>query len=45
MVMGSITKTVQQRMMTCWQKQMKLDELSQPGREHAADYFGETDLK
>jgi hypothetical protein len=30
-VMGTITKTVQQRMERFWQKQMKLDELTQPG--------------
>jgi hypothetical protein len=27
------------------QKQMKLDELTQPGWEHSADYFGERDKK
>jgi len=30
-VMGTITKTVQQRMERFWQKHMKLDELTQPG--------------
>jgi len=30
-VMGTITKTVQQRMEGCRQKQLKLDELTQPG--------------
>jgi len=30
-VMGTITKTVQQRMERFQQKQMKLDELTQPG--------------
>jgi len=30
-VMGTITKTVQQRMERFWQNQMKLDELTQPG--------------
>jgi len=33
-VMGTITKTVQQRMATFQQKQMKLDELTQPGSSH-----------
>ena len=40
-VMGTITKTVQQRMESFRQKQMKLDELTQPGWEDAADYFRE----
>jgi hypothetical protein len=40
-VMGTITKTVQQRMARFRQKQMKLDELTQPGWEDAADYFRE----
>jgi hypothetical protein len=40
-VMGTITKTVPQRMERFRQKQMKLDELTQPGWEDAADYFGE----
>jgi len=38
-VMGTITITVQQRMERFRQKQMKLDELTQPGWEDAADYF------
>jgi len=42
-VMGTISKTVQQRMESFWQKQMKLDELTQPGWEDAADYFRERD--
>ena len=42
-VMGTITKTVQQRMESFRQKQMKLDELTQPGWEDAADYFRERD--
>jgi len=41
-VMGKITKTVQQRMESFRQKQMKLDELTQPGWENAANYFRET---
>jgi len=44
-VMGTITKTVKQRMKSFWQKQMKLDELTQPGWEDAADYFRERDKK
>jgi len=44
-VMGTITKTVQQRMEWFWQKQMKLDILTQPGWEDAADYFHERDKK
>jgi len=44
-VMGTITKTVQQRMESFRQKQMKLDELTQPGWEDAADYFRERDKK
>jgi hypothetical protein len=42
-VMGTITKTVQQRMKMFRQKQMKLDELTQPGWEDVADYFREWD--
>jgi len=44
-VMGTITKTVQQRMKSFRQKQMKLDELTQPGWEDAADYFPEQEKK
>jgi len=44
-VMGTITKTVQQRMERFRQKQMKLNKLSQPGWEDAADYFRERDKK
>jgi len=44
-VMGTITKTVQQRMERFWQKQMKLDESTQPGCENAADYFRERHMK
>jgi len=44
-VMGSITKSVQQHMESFRQKQMKLDELTQPGWEDAADYFSERDKK
>jgi hypothetical protein len=41
--MGTITKTVQQRMERFWQKEMELNEWTQPGWEDAADYFGEPD--
>jgi len=44
-VMGTITQTVQQRMERFRQKQMKLDELTQPGWEDAADYFREREEK
>jgi len=44
-VMGTITKTVQQRMEKFWQKQMKLDELTQPEWEDGANYFRERDKK
>jgi hypothetical protein len=36
-VMGTITKTIQQRMERFRQKQIKVDELTQPGWENAAD--------
>jgi hypothetical protein len=38
-VMGKITKTVQQWMERFRQKQLKLNELTQPGWDNAADYF------
>jgi len=44
-VMGTISKMVQQRMENFRQKQMKPDELTQPGWEDAADYFCERDKK
>jgi len=44
-VMGIITKTVQHRMERFRQKQMKLDELTQPGWEDAANFFCERDKK
>jgi hypothetical protein len=44
-VMGTITKTVQPRNERFRQKQMKLDELTQPRWEDAADYFRERDKK
>jgi hypothetical protein len=40
-VMGTITKTVQQRMGRFQQKLMKLDKLTQPGWGDAADYICE----
>jgi len=44
-VMGTITKTVPQHMERFRQKQMKLDELTQPGWKDAIDYFRERDKK
>jgi len=44
-VMGTITKTVQQRMVIFRQKQMKLDELTPPRWDDAADYFHQRDEK
>jgi len=44
-VMGTITKIVQQRMKTFRQKQMRLDQLTQPGSQDASDYFREPDEK
>jgi hypothetical protein len=38
-VMDTINKTVQQRIERLQQKKMKLDKLTQPGRENPADYF------
>jgi hypothetical protein len=43
--MGTISKTVQQRKERFRQKQMKLDELTQPGWEDAADYFRKRDKR
>jgi hypothetical protein len=40
-MMGTITKTVQQRLERSRPYQMKLHELTQPGSEDAADYFCE----
>jgi len=42
-VMGTISKMVQQCMESFWQKQMKLNELPQPGWEVAANYFSQRD--
>ena len=44
-VMGTISKTVQQRMERSRQKQMKLDKLTQPGQEDAANYIRARDEK
>jgi len=44
-VMASITKTVRQSMERFRQKQMKFNELTQPGWEDAADYLHERDKK
>jgi len=44
-VMGTISKTVQQRMESFRQRQMKLDKLTQPGWEDAANYIRERDTK
>jgi len=44
-VMGTISKTVQQRMERSRQKQMKLDKLTQPGQEDAANYIRAGDEK
>jgi hypothetical protein len=41
-VMGTISKTEQQLMERFRQKPMKLDKLTQPGREDTANYFHET---
>jgi len=44
-VMGTITNTVHQCIESCGQKQMKLNEQTQPGWLNAADYFRERDKK
>jgi len=44
-VMGRITKTVQHRMESFRQKQMRLDELTQPGWGDAANYFRQRDIR
>jgi len=43
-VMATITKTIQQCMERFRQKQMKLDEMTQTGREDADDYFREREM-
>jgi len=40
-VMATISKMLQRRMERFWQKQIKLDELTQPGWGDTADYFRE----
>jgi len=44
-MMSTISQTVQYRMERFWQKQMKLDELTQPHNGDAADYLRERDKK
>jgi len=44
-VIRTVTKMVQQHMERFQQKQKKLDELTQPGWEDAADYFHKQDKK
>jgi hypothetical protein len=44
-VMGTISKMVQQRMERFRQKQIKIDELTQPGWGDTADYFLERDRR
>ena len=44
-VMGPISKPVPQCIQSFRQKQMRLDELTQPGWGDAANYFRETDMK
>jgi len=44
-VMGTITDTVQHRMEIFRQKQVRLDELTQPGWGDAANYFLERDMR
>jgi len=44
-VMGTISKTVQHHMESFWQKQMRLDELTQPGWRDAANYSHDRDIK
>jgi len=44
-VIGTITQTVQHRMESFRQQQMRLDVLTQPGWGHAANYFRERDMR
>ena len=44
-VMGTISKTVQHHMESIRQKQMRLDEMTQPGWEDSAESFCERDMK
>jgi hypothetical protein len=43
--MGTISRKVQHRMEGFPEKEMRLDELTQPGWGDAANYFGERDMK
>ena len=43
--MGTISETVQHQIESVRQKRMRLDELMQPGRGDAADYFREGDME
>jgi len=43
-VMGTITQTVQHRVQSFWQKQMRRNQLSQPGCGDVANYFCESDM-
>jgi len=44
-VMGTMCKTVQHRMNSSWQWQIRLDQLRQPAWGGAADYYHESDMK
>jgi hypothetical protein len=44
LVMGTITKMVQHHMESFQQKQVRLDQLTQPGWGDAANYFHERDM-
>jgi hypothetical protein len=44
-VMGTVTNMVLQYMERLQEKQMKLDELSQPGRDDAAEYICQREKK
>jgi len=43
-VMGTISKTVRHRMESFWQKQLRVDELTQPGWGEVAHYFTQRDV-
>jgi len=43
--MGIITKTVQHHIESFWQKQMRLDKVTQPRWGDEADHFHERDMK
>jgi len=44
-VMGTVSNTVQQRIVRCWKKQMRRDKLTPLGWGDAADLFCERDMK